>query len=215
MSMGGNVALREWSIHTVIRHWLGPGSDPGKSFLRLDYVLLMFPPEQLLNIVTLTLENLLLKMKRVTTHGEVLKFFGVLILLVTRFEFSVRTSLWSNTAPSKYQPASSFGKTGMPRHCFDSIMSVIHFSRQPPVCPDHMSYEAYRWLLVDGFVTNFNSYRETNLCPSDLICADESISRWYGQGGYWINHGLPQYIVIDQKPGFGCELQNLCCGRVE
>jgi hypothetical protein len=76
-----------------------------------------------------------------------------------------------------------------------------------------MSTEGYRWLLVDGFAANFNSYRESNFCPSDLICAHESISRWYGQGGYWINHGLPQYIAIDRKPKFGCEIQNSCCGR--
>jgi hypothetical protein len=212
MSMGGNVAFREWSIRTVIGDSLGPGGDVGKSFSRLDYFLLMFPPEQLAMIVALTSENLLLKTKAATTPGEVLKFFGVLIL-VTRFEFTSRASLWSNTAPSKYQPAPSFGKTGMSRNRFDSIMANIRFSRQPPVRPDHMSTEAYRWLLVDGFVDKFNSYRETNFFPSELICADESMSRWYGQGGYWINHGLPQYIAIDRKPEFGCEIQNSCCGR--
>jgi hypothetical protein len=212
MPMGGNVPFREWSIRTVIGHWLGPGSDIRKSFSRLDYFLLMFPPDELSDIVTLTSENLLSKNKPPTTTGEVLKFFGVLIL-VTRFEFSARASLWSNTAPSKYQPAPSFGKTGMPRHRFDLIMSSIRFSRQPAIRPEHMSTEAYRWLLVDGFVDNFNRYREANFSPSDLICADESISRWYGQGGYWINHGLPQYIAIDRKPEFGCEIQNSCCGR--
>jgi hypothetical protein len=39
--------------------------------------------------------------------------------------------------------------------------------------------------------------------PSDVICADKSISLWYGQGG---DHGLPQYIAIDRKPEFGCEI---------
>jgi hypothetical protein len=212
MSIGGSVPYREWSIRTVVGYSLGPGSDARKSFSRLDYFLLMFPPEQLSTIVTLTSENLLSKSKVATTPGEVLKFFGVLIL-VTRFEFSARASLWSNMAPSKYQPAPSFGKTGMFRNRFDSIMSSICFSRQPAVRPEHMSTEAYRWLLVDGFVENFNNYRECNFSPSDLICADESISRWYGQGGYWINHGLPQYIAIDRKPEFGCEIQNSCCGR--
>jgi hypothetical protein len=212
MTMNGSVAYRDWTIRTVIGHSLGPGSDSGKSMSRLDYFLLMFPPDQLSTMVTLTSEKLLSKTKAATTAGEVLKFFGVLIL-VTQFEFSARASLWSNTAPSKYQPAPSFGKTGMSRHRFDSIMSNIRFSRQPAVRPQHMSTEAYRWLLVDGFVENFNRYRETNFSPSDLICADESISRWYGQGGYWINHGLPQYIAIDRKPEFGCEIQNSCCGR--
>ena len=79
--------------------------------------------------------------------------------------------------------------------------------------PEHMGSEAYRWLIVDGFVEKFNRYRESNFTPSDLICADESISRWYGQGGFWINHGLPQYIAIDRKPEFGCEIQSSCDGK--
>ena len=55
-------------------------------------------------------------------------------------------------------------------------------------------------MLVDGFVNASNSYRE-------------SISCWYGQGGYWINHGLPQYIAINPKPEFGCKIQNSACDR--
>jgi hypothetical protein len=45
-----------------------------------------------------------------------------------------------------------------------------------------------------------------------MICVDESISRWYGQGGNWINHGLPMYVAIDRKPENGCEIQNAACG---
>jgi hypothetical protein len=212
MDIGGRFSQRDWTIRTVIGESLGPRSDTSKSYSRLDYFLFMFPPDQLSTMVTLTSERLLETGKAAITTGELLKFFGVL-LLITRFEFSARASLWSNTAPSKYQPAPSFGKTGMSRNRFDSIMSSIRFSRQPAVRPEHMSTEAYRWLLVDGFVNNFNDYREANFSPSDLICADESMSRWYGQGGYWINHGLPQYIAIDRKPEFGCEIQNSACGR--
>jgi hypothetical protein len=39
------------------------------------------------------------------------------------------------------------------------------------------------------------------------------MSRWYDQGGHWINHGLPQYIAIDRKPENGCKIQNAACGR--
>ena len=45
-----------------------------------------------------------------------------------------------------------------------------------------------------------------------MICVDESISRWYGQGGGWINAGLPHYVAIDRKPKNGCEIQDSCCG---
>jgi hypothetical protein len=42
---------------------------------------------------------------------------------------------------------------------------------------------------------------------------DASIARWYGQGGHWINLGLPRYIAIDSKPENGCEVENAACGR--
>ena len=49
--------------------------------------------------------------------------------------------------------------------------------------------------------------------PASTICVDESISRWYGLGGHWINMGLPAYIAFDRKPEDGCEIQNASCGR--
>jgi hypothetical protein len=39
------------------------------------------------------------------------------------------------------------------------------------------------------------------------------MSRCYGQGGHWIEHGLPHSVVIDRKPENGCEVQNAACGR--
>jgi hypothetical protein len=76
-----------------------------------------------------------------------------------------------------------------------------------------MSPERYRWLLIDEFIDNFNEHRAKTFLPSELICVDESISRWYGQGGEWINHGLPMYVAMDRKPENGCEIQNAACGR--
>ena len=51
-----------------------------------------------------------------------------------------------------------------------------------------------------------------NYHPSDYICVDESMSRWYGIGGHWINACLPQYIAIDRKLENGCEIQNAADG---
>ena len=65
---------------------------------------------------------------------------------------------------------------------------------------------------MDGFVKIFNDYRTQSFIPSEMICVDESISRWYGQGGDWINFGLPHYVAIDRKPENGCEIQGFCCG---
>ena len=39
------------------------------------------------------------------------------------------------------------------------------------------------------------------------------MSRCYGQGGHWINHGLPMYVAIDRNHENGCEIQNAFCGR--
>jgi hypothetical protein len=42
---------------------------------------------------------------------------------------------------------------------------------------------------------------------------DESIARWYGQGGHWIDLGFPHYFSIDRKPENGFEVQSAACGR--
>jgi hypothetical protein len=76
-----------------------------------------------------------------------------------------------------------------------------------------MRDEDYRWMLVDGFVEAFNKQRILFFEPSSEICVDESMSRWYGQGGNWINLGLPQYVAIDRKPENGCEIQNSACAQ--
>ena len=66
---------------------------------------------------------------------------------------------------------------------------------------------------MDDFIKYFNEHRANYFNPSKLICVDESMSCWYGKGGHWINHGLPQYVAIDQKPENGCKIQNAACGR--
>ena len=66
---------------------------------------------------------------------------------------------------------------------------------------------------MDDFIKNFNEHRVQSFSPSDEICVNESMSWWYGQGGHWINHGLPMYVAIDRKPENGCEIQNAACGR--
>ena len=63
-------------------------------------------------------------------------------------------------------------------------------------------------MLVDDHIANFNKNRAHNYHPSYSICVDESMSRWYGIGGQWINAGFPYYIAIDRKPENGCEIQN-------
>ena len=104
-------------------------------------------------------------------------------------------------------------KTGMARNRFDDLFSCLTCSEQPIVRPVNMSQEKYIWLLIDRFSKEINGYQASHLSPYDLICVDNSMSRWYGQGGHWINHVLPMYVSIDRKPENGCEIQNACCGR--
>ncbi len=71
----------------------------------LDFFL-MFPPKQLIDMVELTNAELTKLELNKTNYSEMLKFFGV-ILLMTKFEFTSRASLWSTVAPSKYRPAAT------------------------------------------------------------------------------------------------------------
>ena len=104
---------------------------------------MLFPPEQLQLIIQLTNNELAMARKNYTTAGEIVKFFGVM-LLVTQFEFRSRASLWSNTSTNKYIPAPLFGLTGMPRKRFDDLWMCIRFSDQPRNCPSEMTSEQYR-----------------------------------------------------------------------
>ena len=206
-----SVPFKAWSIVSASGEYFGPGSDVN-GVSTLDYFLMMFPPAQLGAMGRMTNERLLACSLLPTTTGELVKFFGILVL-TTRVQFGSRASLWSNKKSGKFLPAPSFGSTGMLRDRFDSLWRLVRFSHQPGHRPTTMSSEAYRWRLVDDFVARSNEYRVTNFNPSNLICVDESMSRWYGKGGFWINNGLLQYITIDRKPENGCEIQNSACGR--
>ena len=192
---------------------MGPRSQVvNRLFSRLDVFLMSMPPKALDDIVKNVSIELVKRSKKPTNTQEVLRFIGV-VILATKFEFRCRKDLWSTTALSKYIPAPKFGSTGIARDRFDDMWACFQTGNQPPERPDNLLSEAYRWLLVDGFVDRFNEHRAKFFSPSDRICVDESISQWYGQGGYWINAGLPMYVAIDRKPENGCEIQNSACGR--
>ncbi|EEC46364.1 predicted protein [Phaeodactylum tricornutum CCAP 1055/1] len=207
----GSVPIKDFGISTPVGEVLGPNSDIGGKYSRLEYFLLMFPPKQLTTMCQLTNNALVQQNKHIITTGELLRFFGI-VILTTKFEYTSRSQLWSTTALSKYIPARCFGRTGMSRQRFNDIWQCLCWSEQPPERPEGMSSQSYRWKRVDGFVARYNDHQSTAFKPSHMICVDESISRWYGQGGNWINHGLPMYVAIDRKPENGCEIQNAACG---
>jgi hypothetical protein len=212
--VNGETTHRRWrAIHPQSGQEYYKGSDVAGSFHPIDYFLLMFPPTQLTEMLSLTNAELEQRQQAPTTIGEILKLFGVLIL-VTRFEFGDRRSLWSKEGPTPFIPAANFGRTGMSRNRFELLWVSLQWSRQPPLEEqDAVGSETFRWALVQDFVDRFNEYRKAAFVPGETICVDESMSRWYGQGGSWINHGLPMYIAIDRKPENGCEIQNSACGE--
>ena len=108
-------------------------------------------------ILQLTNNELAMARKNYTMAGEIVKFFGVM-LLVTQFEFGSWASLWSNMSTYKYIPAPSFGLTGMPQKWFNDLWMCIRFSDQPCNRPSEMTSEQYCWRFVDDFVKNFNEH---------------------------------------------------------
>ena len=84
----------------------------------------------------------------------------------------------------------------------------VQWIHQTYVRDEGMSHEDHRWKLVEDFATKFNKYCTQLFSPSDFICADESISRWYGQGGHWINFGLLMYVAMGRNTNNGMEIQN-------
>ena len=80
------------------------------------------------------------------------------------------------------------------RHRFNMLWRHVRWSHLTDLKDEGTSHEAHQWKLVEDFVTHFNEYRIQIFSPLDLICANESISLWYGQGGNWINLVLPIYV---------------------
>ena len=190
-----------------------PGCDQRKELRPIDFFMAVFPKRQLSLMVEDTSVRLAMAGKPCLTKGELLKFFGILIL-ITRFEFGERDSLWRRHSSCKYIPSANFGeRTGMTRDRFNDIFRYMVWSKQPAERPEGMSSETYRWMLVQDFVKNFNEHRSCFFSPGWLICVDESMSRWYGLGGHWINVGLPMYVSIDRKPEDGLEIQNAACSH--
>ena len=91
----------------------------------------MFPPDHLIHIVSLTNIQLRSGGHEETTKGEVLNFFGV-IILGSQFVFGSRKDLWGTPSVSRLLDMPSFRKrTGMKRNRFDALWSCIRFNEQP------------------------------------------------------------------------------------
>lgn len=68
--------------------------------------------------------------------------------------------------------------------------------------------------MVSGFLHVINEHREKIVTPSDYICVDESMSRWYGLGGGWIDNGLQHYVALHRKPENVCQTRTAACEEI-
>ena len=103
---------------------------PGASRTPYDYFMCMFPQDHLQKMTRLTSAALRQRSKPCTSIGELLQFFGILVL-ATRYEFGSRAELWTTAPATKHLDAPAFGrKTGMPRMRFDALWQCLAFSEQ-------------------------------------------------------------------------------------
>ena len=93
----------------------------------------MMPMTHLARIVELTNDNLLNQNRTPTTTGEILRFFGPL-LLMTRVKFGNRLDLWRRHSRCEDLPTYNFGRA-MARTQFELIRGGILFSKQNVTAP--------------------------------------------------------------------------------
>ena len=204
--MNGVIPVTPWRMTGPLDEIITFGHSP-RDMTPYHFFSWMFPAGHLNDIVNGTNERLTRHGMKGTTAGEVLKFFGILILM-SRFEFSDRRSLWARNSPSKFIPLPAMGAI-MTRSRFEDLKRHLSFSG---VGEDAVNV-TNRWNLVSGFVKALNEHFQFHIRPSHAICIDESMSRWYGLGGDWIDVGLPHYVALDRKPESGCELKTAACGK--
>ena len=212
LPVNGNYHSCNWAVKTRMGYMLGRGGDHQNSYSRLEYFLMLFPPQQLQLILQLTNNELAIARKNYTTAGEIVKFFGVM-LLVTRFVFGSRASLWSNMTTNKYIPAPSFGLTGMPRKRFNDLWMCIQFSEQPPNRPSDMTSEQYRWRLADDFVKNFNEHRAQKFFHLMKFASTSPCPGGMGKVGIGSTMACQCMLQSTGNRENGCEIQNAACGR--
>lgn len=205
--LNGYIRSKLWYVTHVTGDSIGE-HNARNNFTPFQYFTWMFPMSHLPKMVAMTNANLTKNRWAVTDCSEILRLMGVLVLM-SRYEYSKRRDLWKTTSENKYVSAPNFSQI-MTYTRFMTLRANLRFSDNGNQDNDGSEN---RWGLVDDFVAAINFHRETFVTPSELICVDESMSRWYGLGGDYIDVGLPTYRALDRKPESGCEIKSSACGR--
>jgi Transposase IS4 len=155
----GPLAAMKWRFTGTDAAFMEPKDNKSDSKRTpLEYFLAAMPPASIKRILHETNEKLREQEADEMGIAELLRFFG-LCILVTRMQFGRRRELWGHVTGSKYIPPTNFAATGMSRNRFEEIWSLLSFSHQEPVQPIGMSLADYCWTLVDDFVDDFNRHR--------------------------------------------------------
>jgi Transposase IS4 len=145
-----------WQFQGRDGKWMSKDDGVELKHTPLDYFMAAFPPNALKQILILTNKSLRKNEGKEIELGELLRFFGV-ILLITKFDFGRRRELWNTVLSFKYIPSPQFGiHTGMCRNRFEEIWMNLVFSAQLDERPPDMSMVTYQWMMVDDFVDDFN-----------------------------------------------------------
>jgi Transposase IS4 len=121
--------------------WMCEDDDVELKCSALDYFIAAFPPNALKCILILTNKSLQKNERKEIELGEVLQFFGV-VLLITRFDFGQRCELWNSVLSFKYIPSPQFGiHTGMCHNRFEEIWMNLVFSEQPEAKKTYVSMD--------------------------------------------------------------------------
>lgn len=107
LQIRGYVASRKWNVIGLSNEMISHGRRPPRMH-PLDFFAWSLPQKFLSYLVTYTNAEPIHRDLRVTSRGEILKALGILVL-VTRYEFSARSSLWSQKQTSKYLAPPMFG----------------------------------------------------------------------------------------------------------
>ena len=180
---------------------IGPSSDiytsggAPRDLSPFDFFISMSLMKHLEVIKSLTNARLEKRNLQSVTTGELLRLFGLLILL-TRFIVSAHRDLWKTSL--KYSPTLDFGKI-MSRKGLNLFYATYASVTFPST---KIQFWQSRWSLFRGFMKAINDHRQSYVYQSDHLCVDKSISQWYGLGEDWTKMGLPHHVAYTNPKMF-------------
>jgi Transposase IS4 len=158
-NMNGDIPMEKWKfLGTDGVYWESNDDLNGTKHPILEYFLASMPTATIKRILMETNKKLTNQQSELLDIAELLRFFGICIL-VTQFEFESPQDLWLVNTGSKFISPANFVLTGMLCNQFKEIWSLMTLSAQD-----------YHWMLVDDFVEDYNKHRRVRFCPSEKVC---------------------------------------------